>query len=71
MGERQSEKVFATNITSDEIITDHGALLHHIVCDHITESTGNIRRQVHMTCSREEYKSIMDNGYYEIENFDI
>ena len=69
---RQMAKILVTNITSDEVKEIvPGLPVHHIVCDHTVESSGSVRKQAFMICSRAEYESIKKNGYYEVEDEDL
>lgn len=67
MGNRK-QKILVRNITKDDLVEMiTGISLHHIVCDHIIEETGHIRKQELMICSNTEYESIQKYGYYEID----
>lgn len=73
MDNKKYKKIWVTNITSDETIYPFqgvGLCHHRIVCDQTVESSGSMRTQVIMHCSNTEYESIMENGYFYVEDMD-
>lgn len=56
------EKVYVTNITSDEVQMMYGYVFHKVICDCSNETF--IEKQVCRIFSPPEYQSVKEKGYY-------
>ena len=59
------ERVYVTNITSDVVQMMYGYEFHKVICDCSNESY--IEKQVCRIFSPNEYRSVMERGYYLID----
>lgn len=64
-----SDKVYVTNITSDEVQLMYGYEFHKVICDCTIEQY--VEKQACRIFSPPEYKSVMEHGYYLIPNEEV